>query len=178
MGVRYRVLTGAAAVAMAAGVMGAGAVPASAGESPWVAYEQPDILVPAARSTCAFDVQETVVEDGEYYRNTEFYADGTVRTQRWRGPLVMRYTNVSSGASVVRDLSATATVHYRPDGSMASMVSEHGAFGATMPAGSSPASGIYVLGGRGTTLTLNPDGTRSFTLGPHGTAENVCAAID
>ncbi|HEY7721535.1 MAG TPA: hypothetical protein VIB11_06825 [Pedococcus sp.] len=174
-----RTSTVAASTAVAAAfALCAGAAPASAGGSPWVPYEQPDILVPAARSTCAFDVQETVVEDDEYYRNTELYPDGTVKTQRWRGPLVMRYTNVSTGASVVRDLSATATVHYRPDGSMASMVSEHGAFGATMPAGSSPASGIYVLDGRGTTLSLGADGTRSFTLGRHGSAENICEAID
>ena len=178
MGVRHRVLTVAVAVAMAAGVMGAGAAPASAGESPWIAYEQPDVRVPAARSTCSFDVQQTVVEDGEYYKNTEFHADGTVKTQLWRGPLVMRYTNLSTGASVVRDLSAMATAHYRPDGSMESMTSQHGAFGATMPAGSQPATGLFVLSGHGTTLTLNPDGTRGFTLGPQGTAENVCEAID
>src|SRR5512145_2083253 len=113
---RHRALTATAAAAVA---LGAGIAPAHADEPPWIPYEQPDVMVPAARSTCAFDVQQTVVEDGEYYKNTEFYADGTVKTQLWRGPLVMRYTNVSTGASVVRDLSAMATAHYRPDGSMA-----------------------------------------------------------
>ena len=175
---RKRVMSLTATALAAATAVATVAGPASADGAPWVRYEQADLLIPAARSTCAFDVQQTVLEDREYYRDVEHYPDGTVRTQQWRGPLVMRYTNVSSGASVVRDLSARATVHYRPDGSMASMVSEHGAFGATMPAGSTPATGLFVLDGRGTTLTLHPDGTRSFTLGPKGTAENVCEAID
>lgn len=90
----------------------------------------------------------------------------------------MRYTNASTGASVVRDLSAMATARYRRDGSMASMTSQYGAFGATMPAGSEPATGLFVLAGHDTTLTINPDGTRSFALGPQGAAENVCQALD
>ncbi len=172
---RIRTLAAALCLGAAAAV---GAAPAAGADSSWVPYSQADITVPGERSTCGFDVLMSVVEDEEFYKNVELYADGTPKRQLWRGPLVMRYTNLQSGESVVRDLSAMATMDYREDGSLASIRSVHGAFGATMPAGSQPGTGLYVLGGHGTTVTFESDGSRSFTLGPNGTAENVCEAID
>jgi hypothetical protein len=153
------------------------ASPASAEGSPWTPYEQQDFVVSAERSTCDFDVAVEVVEDGELYSTLSTYDDGSPRTQLWRGPLVMSYTNLDNGTSVVRDLSATATIDYRADGSLASITSVEGAFGATMPAGSTPETGMFVFSGHGTTVTFNEDGTRSYTLGETGTAENVCEAI-
>ena len=91
---------------------------------------------------------------------------------------IERYANLSTGASVVRDLSATAVYAYNEDGTPASLTSLHGPFGATMPAGSTPESGILVLSGKGTSVTSNADGTRSFTLGKHGTASTVCDDLD
>ena len=161
-------------------LIGAGATPAAAGEagSPWTPYRSSDVTVTAARSTCAFDVRISVVQDDEEYRTTQTYADGTPKEQLFRGTLVERYTNLSTGTSVVRDLSATAVFAYNPDGSPASLTSLKGPFGATMPAGSTPDTGLFVLSGKGTSVTFNADGTRSYTLGRHGTAENVCDAID
>jgi hypothetical protein len=48
---------------------------------------------------------------------------------------------------------------------------------ATTPAGSTPDTGLFVLGGHGTSVTFNADGTHTFTLGPAGTAVNVCDAL-
>jgi hypothetical protein len=78
----------------------------------------------------------------------------------------------------VRDLSATAVFAYNEDGTPASLTSTGGPFGATMPAGSTPATGLFVLSGKGSSVTFHADGTRSFSLGRHGTAENVCDALD
>lgn len=146
--------------------------------SPWTPYRTEEVVVPAARSTCGFDVRITPLRDEEEYRTTSTWPDGTPRTQLFRGALVESYTNLATRASVVRDLSATAVFTYRPDGSPASLTSVHGAFGTTMPPGSTPDTGLYVLGGHGTSVTFETDGTRSFHLGRHGTAEDVCDAID
>ncbi|HMM96920.1 hypothetical protein [Phycicoccus sp.] len=146
--------------------------------SPWTPYRTEEVVVPAARSTCGFDTRITPVRDEEEYRTTSTWPDGTPRTQLFRGALVERYTNLSTGASVVRDLSATAVFAYHPDGSPASLTSVHGAFGTTMPPGSTPDTGLYVLSGHGTRVVFEADGTRSFTLGRHGSADDVCDAID
>ncbi|MBM6401299.1 hypothetical protein [Phycicoccus sonneratiae] len=181
-----------AAPLAAAALLGAPAVPALAAPapatsgtsarpghgSPWTPYRTEEVVVPAARSTCGFDVRITPLIDEEEYRTTSTWPDGTPRTQLFRGALVERYTNLTSGASVVRDLSATAVFAYRRDGSPASLTSLHGAFGTTMPPGSTPDTGLYVLGGTGTTVFFRTDDTRAFVLGPHGTAEDVCDALD
>jgi hypothetical protein len=146
--------------------------------SPWTPYRTEEVVVPAARSTCGFDVRITPLRDEEEYRTTSTWPDGTPRTQLFRGALVERYTNLATGASVVRDLSATAVFAYRPDGSPASLTSVRGAFGTTMPPGSTPDTGLYVLGGHGTRVTFEADGTRTFRLGRNGSAEDVCDALD
>ena len=151
---------------------------ASANGSPWQPYRTEEFTVTADRSTCAFDVLVTPLVDEEEYRTTKTWPDGSPREQVFRGALIERYTNLSTGASVVRDLSATAVYAYNADGTPASLTSLHGPFGATMPAGSTPESGIFVLSGKGTSVTFNADGTRSFTLGKHGTASNVCDDLD
>ncbi len=137
--------------------------------SPWTPYRTAEVVVAADRSTCGFDVRITPLRDGEEYRTTSTWPDGTPRTQLFRGTLVERYTNLTSGESVVRDLSATAVFAYRADGTPESLTSVHGAFGTTMPPGSTPDTGLYVLGGHGTSVTFEPDGSRTFTLGHHGT---------
>jgi hypothetical protein len=174
---RHPAATTTAVVALALLGSGLGATPALA-DSPWTPYHQEDALVLAARSTCAFDVQETVVEDREFFKTTETYPDGSPKEQVFRGDLVMRYTNVTTGASVVHDLGGTGVFAYNPDGSPASLTSRHGPFGTTLPAGSTPYTGIYVVAGKGTSVTFNADGTRTLTLGKHGSSTNVCAELD
>lgn len=161
------------AAAIAAGV----SAPAAA-DTPWTTYRESEFVVSAARSTCGFDVRITPLQDDEEYRTSSTWPDGSPRTQVFRGTLVERYTNLSTGASVVRDLSATAVFAFREDGSPESLTSVHGAFGATMTAGSTPGSGLYVFDGHGTSVAFNTDGTRTATLGPKGSAENVCDALD
>ena len=152
------------------------AAPALA-DTPWTPYQQQDVLVTATRSTCAFDVQESVVEDAERYRTTSTYPDGSPRTQVFQGTLVMSYTNTTTGATVTHDLSGTGVFTYNADGTPASLTSTHGPFGATMPAGSTPNTGIFVLSGHGASVTFNADGTRSYQVGPSGSVIDVCAEL-
>jgi len=158
-------------------VLVVGSAGTAAARPRWTPYHQDDVTVTAARSTCAFDVRETVVAQHEEYLTTRSYPDGTPRTQIFRGPLTMRFTNLSSGHSVVRDLGGTGRYDYRADGSPLSLTSLHGPFGATMTPGSTPATGIFVFTGAVTTLTLHTDDTRSYRLGPRGTAENLCTTL-
>lgn len=174
---RRRVMTMAVSgVLTALAVATAG--PAVAHGCPWKPYHQEDVLVTAAKSTCAFDVQETVVKDREEYRTTETYADGTPKEQVFRGDLVMRFSNTSTGKSVVHDLGGTGVFVYNADGSPASLTSQHGPFGATLPGGSTPMTGIYVVSGKGTRVAFNADSTRTLTLGKHGeVVADVCAEL-
>ncbi len=180
---RSRSLRPLLAPAAALALVGAGAAasPAAAHghdhHSPWTSYRTAEVVVPSERSTCGFDVRITPVEDAEEYRTTSTWPDGSPRTQLFRGTLVERYTNLTSGESVVRDLSATAVFAYREDGTPESLTSVHGAFGTTMPPGSTPDTGLYVLGGHGTEVTFEPDGTRTFSLGHHASAEDVCDTL-
>lgn len=181
----------AATAALSVLGLGLGAGPALAGgqgpdhghhghghHSPWMPYHQEDALVTAGRSTCGFDVQETVVSDVEEYRTTKTFSDGTPREQVFRGDLVMRFTNVSTGTNVVHDLGGTGVFVFNADGSPASLTSRHGPFGTTLPTGSTPFTGIYVVSGKGTAVTFNADDTRTLTLGRRGTAIDVCAELD
>lgn len=170
----------AAALALVAGATAAPSAHAAGGDgggSPWVPYRTSEVVVPAARSTCGFDVRITPVVDDEEYRTMSTYPDGSPRTQTFRGTLIETYTNLSTGRTVTEDLSATAVFRYADDGTPLSLTSVHGAFGTTMPRGSTPDTGLYVLSGHGTSVTFAPDGTRSFTLGPSGTAVDVCDAL-
>jgi hypothetical protein len=92
--------------------------------------------------------------------------------QEVEGPLVVRYTNVATGESIVRNLTGRALIDTFADGS-SRFTLEHGhlavGLGATDPGG--PA--FLVLRGRGFTVDFAADGTRTVTPG-RGTIENVC----
>lgn len=156
------------------------AVPQAVATSPgpWIPYDQPDVTI-AAGTGCDFEVFQKVLRDAEYYRVVSTYPDGTPHLKQWKGPLVMRWTNTETGKSVVVDLSGRATETDRQDGSTESLtVADNGShFGARMPAGSNLPRGIYRVSGKGSSVRFNEDGTRTITLGPHGTAVNMCGAL-
>ena len=118
-----------------------------------------------------------MVRDQEFFKNVSFYADGTVHTQLFKGPLWIRWTNTETGESVLRDQSGRAILEYAPDGSLRTLTAQTGHFSARMPAGSSPSMGVYYVGGKWSSLDLNADGTRTIVLGPDGTAENLCDTL-
>ena len=165
--------TGVAVTALAASPP---AVAAAGGDGDgWIPYHQEDIAY-AAGEACDFPVTSTVLEDREVYRET-YWPDGSVRTQTFRGTLVILWTNTATGESVVRDQSGKATFEYADDGTLLSLTAQNGHFSARLPAGSTPGQGLFYVGGRDTSVTFNADGTRTLTLGPHGTSEDLCETL-
>lgn len=142
----------------------------------WIRYHQADFRVPAGEG-CAFAVKEHVLRDREFYKTVSTYANGKPRTQLFKGPLVMRLTHVRNGTSIRRDLSGRAIETFRRNGDFDSLTVLRGHFGATLPEGSRPGSGLYYIGGRWSSLSVNADGTDTVVLGPHGTARNLCPAL-
>jgi hypothetical protein len=171
---RTALITGALAIATTV----AGTTTAAAeAPGPWIRYHQPEVTI-AAGTGCDFEVLQEVLADGEYYRDVATYDDGTPRVQQWKGPLVMRWSNTETGDSAVVDLTGRAVITYRPDGSDESITIVNGHFGARMPAGSNVPRGVYRVGGKDSSVRFNDDGTRTLTLGRHGTAENLCDELD
>ncbi len=142
----------------------------------WTRYHQADFSY-AAGEACSFGVHAKVVRDREYYKNVAFYSDGTVKIQLFKGPLVVNYKNDATGKTIRKNLSGRAFEEFNPDGSFSSITVQSGHFGTSLPAGSQPAKGLYRVGGRWSSLTINPDGTRTVVLGPHGTIENLCVEL-
>ena len=172
-----------AAFALAIGSMGLGsAAQASpdkqmAPQNPWHRYHQPDFVV-AAGQGCAFRVAVHVLFDREFYRIISRFRGGQPRVELFRGPLMVQYVNLHQGKKVIRNVSGVGTEKFNRDGSFASIKAVSGHFGSTLPPGSpAPGQGIYYLGGQGTSVTENPDGTATLTLGPRGTAQNLCPIL-
>jgi hypothetical protein len=142
----------------------------------WIRYHQPDFSLDAGEG-CDFGVKVKVVRDREFYKDVAFYSDGTVKTQLWKGPLVMDFTNTDTGATIRRNLSGRSIQEYAANGDFASILIQHGHFAAVLPPGSDPGFGFYRVSGAWSSLTVNPDGTRTIALGIDGTAENLCNAM-
>ena len=103
-----------AIVAVCAGLFLVPAVASAA--SPWMPFRAADFDL-AAGSRCPFPLSGRVLEDRERIRTLATFPDGSPSRQRVKGPLVVRYINAASGASVVRDLTGDAFIDTRSDGS-------------------------------------------------------------
>jgi len=133
--------------------------------SPWT--DQPG-------QVCAFGVAATIVKDGEQVRTLESYPDGSPEVQEFRGPLYVRYTNQSSGKSLVGDLSGFGTFTYEPDGATDADIQQH--IGLTVDVGNIgwPA-GEWIISGKAN-VTLSPAGQVSIQL-DHAKADDICADL-
>ena len=173
-------ITRIAALAALAGALvvtaPSGAAEANGQGSSWTPYEQPDIDY-AAGFRCEFAMHGEVLKDHEEFKDVAFWPDGTVRTQLWRGALVIRWSNVETGESVVRDQSAKAVAEYGSDGALDKMTSMGGAFSAGVPEGGSPSKGVFIIDGKWSSIVIEDDGNRAITLGPRGTLENLCETL-
>jgi len=171
---RRRVLGGAVAAVAAGATVLAGSTPASADSpSPWEPYHS-EPFTQAAGDVCEFAVHGDIVRDHEFVRTLQTYPDGTPKEQEFVGPLVIRFTNMSTGKSVVRDLTGTGWWFYDQDGTIRGHGVGHMAIGIHA-VNTSPPPGEYVLTGE-FDFVLHPDGTRNFTI-QHGQAENLCQTL-
>jgi hypothetical protein len=146
------------------------ALPAAAGAaSPWQPFRSAPFDLPAG-SRCPFELRGDIVRDKERIRTLDS------GQQQVKGPLVVRYTNVASGESVVRDLSGEALVDLRPDGSIARLTLVHGHLAVGLGAGDPGGPAFLVLEGRDFAVDFAPDGRRTITFGS-GEVENICETL-
>ncbi|MFE7590840.1 hypothetical protein ACFU6K_15700 [Kitasatospora sp. NPDC057512] len=186
-----RILLTAAATALAAvtgpaaAAAGAATVPpasaassdapgAVAGQGGWEAWPTPASDLPAG-SRCDFPVHlEPVVDEGQR-RVLEYAPDGTtVRRAAFRGALVLRITNTTTGASYDADAGGRAVVDYRPDRSQTwhahgPVLLGVGPNGGNLPRDLYLVDGVY-------TIDISSTGYKTLTV-RHGSAEPLCAKI-
>jgi hypothetical protein len=124
---------------------------------------------------CPFDVRGIAVYDKELFTTLATFPDGSPRRQEYKGPLYIRYTNVATGRSIVRNQSGKAWLDVKPDKTQVWRVYD-GHFGAAVKAGTNgyPA-GEWLFHGD-FTLTFTAAGSIGVKL-IHATATNLCRAL-
>ena len=105
-----------ATVAVVCGVLSVAPAAAPADKpGPFMPFRTADFDLPAG-ARCPFALSGRVQVDRERIRTTQA-THGTPRQQQVVGKLVVRYINMSSGASVDRNLTGNALIDNHPDGS-------------------------------------------------------------
>lgn len=166
-----RLLIGLAATALT--VAGA-ATPASASAPhPWQPFRS-EPFTTAAGDQCPFAVQGDIVKDHELVRTLQANPDGSPKEQEFVGALIIRFTNLATGASVTRNLTGTAFFFTEPDGTVRGEGRGHINIGVHS-VNTDPPPGEYVLTGK-YDFVLNPDRTRDFHV-QGGNVENLCETL-
>jgi hypothetical protein len=162
----------AALIAPLAGMTGtAVAADRSAGTGGWQPYRTQPF---DSTDVCSFTIHGDIVKDEEETRIDATFPDGSAKLQQFRGPLVIRFTNTSSGKSVVRDVSGDALIHFRQDGGSTWFFNGGGSIGVHTGNTATPA-GSYIVHGT-FVVTFAADGTRDIHL-LHATSENLCTTL-
>nr|BFD88704.1 hypothetical protein KitaXyl93_00640 [Kitasatospora sp. Xyl93] len=159
----------------AAGAAGAsGAAGAGSGQDGWEPSPTPTYDLPAG-SRCDFPVHMAAVVDEVERRVLEYAPDGTtVRRAAFRGALVLRITNTTTGAWYDADAGGRSVVDYRPDGSQTWYAHGPVLLGVGPGAGNLPRD-LYTVDGV-YTIDIGATGYRTLTI-KHGSAEPLCAKI-
>ncbi|HEY2578094.1 MAG TPA: hypothetical protein VGI74_17465 [Streptosporangiaceae bacterium] len=146
---------------------------AAASKVPWKRYRTKP-WHDAPGKVCAFGVNATIVREREQFRTLSSYPDGRPRLQEFRGPLFVRYTNASTGKSVVGNLSGYGWFYYPVGGGSDAFAPSH--IGVTVPAGNRgfPA-GEWIVSGR-SLLIVGSTGAISIVL-IHATTQNICRTL-
>ncbi len=140
---------------------------------PWQQFRtQPFTDAPGVE--CSFGLAGTIVKDEEQTRILEYYPNGNPKLQEFRGPLFIRYTNMDTGKSAVRNLSGYGWFLYQPDGGTKIFVPSH--FGYSIPTGNTAfPNGEWVFNGQ-LTVEITASGQVSIHF-IHATDENMCVTL-
>ncbi|WP_144122442.1 hypothetical protein [Catellatospora sichuanensis] len=161
-------LTGAAPAQAAEAAGGPGAhggwVPA-----PAVGFEQP------AGARCDFAIRAEPVLDEVRKLVLDTYADGKPKRELYAGDLLVKYSNLATGASTQIDAGGTALVDYGTDGSMTWYVVGPAIFGFRVDGGNL-ARGMWVIDGV-YSIAFTPTYYKTVTM-VHGTSHNICDDLD
>jgi hypothetical protein len=128
----------------------------------------------AAGELCDFAVHGQPVVDQVRKRTLQTNPDGTPRSELYVGKLVVRVTNVATGAFYDADASGDAVIVSAADGSSTWYVHGPVLVGFRAGTGNLP-RGLYVIDGL-YRLAFAPDGFKTLTM-LRGTEDNVCTHI-
>ena len=137
--------------------------------SPWQPFRAAPFDLPAG-SRCPFELRGDIVKDKERIRTVE------PGRSEVKGLLIVRYTNLATGESVVRNLNGDALIDQRADGSIARITLVHGHLSVGLGASDPGGPAFVVLHGRGFAVDFAPDGARTITFG-EGDVENICDTL-
>ncbi|MFE7531884.1 hypothetical protein ACFU7Y_40240 [Kitasatospora sp. NPDC057542] len=147
---------------------------AVAGRGGWEPWPSPTFDLPAG-SRCDFPVHMEAVVDQVQRRVLEYAPDGTtVRRAAYRGALVLRITDTTTGASYDADAGGRSVVDYRADTSQTWHAHGPVLLGIGADAGNLPRD-LYIVDGD-YTIDIGATGYRTLTI-KHGSAEPLCAKI-
>lgn len=126
-----------------------------------------------AGTDCSFELKIDFPTQGVEQRISVTYPDGSPLRTDFRGPLIARYTNAATGASVDEDLSGVGTLYNFPDGSSLWNISDN--FGVSIKPGDPyHAQGEYVFSG-GEVIAISP--THQVAILHQTKVTDVCAAL-
>ena len=129
----------------------------------------------AAGALCDAPIHGDILVDEVKKKTLSTYPDGSPHRELYVGKLIVRVTNVSTGAYYDADASGDAIFVYSPDGTVTWDAVGPTLVGFREGQGNLP-RGFYVLDGV-YRLTFSPDGHRHLTT-VHGTQTNICPFID
>ena len=129
----------------------------------------------AAGVLCDFAIHTDPIVDEVMKKTLSTNPDGSPRSELYVGRLIIRVTNVESGAYYDADASGDAVFVYAPDGTVTWYAVGPTLVGFRDGAGNLP-RGFYVLDGV-YRLVFAPDGHKTLTT-VHGTQDDVCQRID
>lgn len=127
----------------------------------------------AAGTVCSYELKEEFPTQAVEQHITATYPDGSPLRTDFRGPLIARFTNVATGATVDEDLSGVGTLYNFRDGSSLWSVPDN--LGVTIRSGDPyHAQGEYVLSG-GSVVWISP--THQIAILHQTKSTDVCAAL-
>lgn len=167
-------LTLVAAAPAAAQTSTDGSAPVIPANAKWKPYRTSGFTAPAGM-LCAFPLASEPVLDEERVAVLDTFDDGSPRKEVYMGDLVVKYTNLDTGAAVEVDLSGTAFVEYGADGSYLMTTIGPVGFGFRPTDGYS--AGMWVLDGYHEVYTAPQRAFREIRV-DNGTEHNICTDLD
>jgi hypothetical protein len=129
----------------------------------------------AAGLRCDFPVHGEPVVDEVVRRVLDTHPDGRPKLVAYKGDLIVRVTNKETGDSYDADVSGTAVVDHRADGSQFWSVLGPVLVGVGEGAGNLD-RGLYVVDGV-YTMDISSSGYKKVTMA-HGSTTDICERID
>jgi hypothetical protein len=171
---RRWICAGLTALAVVLGTAGTASASSGHVNEPWVRFPQAPFDRPAG-TACDFAIHADIVEDEVMTKVVERYPDGSVKEQVATGKLIVRVSNVSTGANTLADASGSALFVFAKDGTITwyvigPVIAAFRDGQSNIPRGLWTIDGVYII-------TFRTDGFRQVDQ-IHTTLHDVCADID